>query len=189
MAASSCNEDLCLPGVYIFPITLEQSQLSTGCYLKTNNYRCSYPCLAGTLTVGPKQRSSRVQQLVQQQELAASPSCCPPALQQPCLLAGCSLMLLPAVHRWMCSQHGAEHGRKPGDIKVWSAVSEAVPASPQSLPKVLISVAADAEVWWTVFSKQQEPGIFPSPSWRGLAQKPKAVVQFLWRERNDCCWI
>lgn len=102
MAASSCNEDLCLPGVYIFPITLEQSQLSTGCYLKTNNYRCSYPCLAGTLTVGPKQRSSRVQQLVQQQELAASPSCCPPAALQLCSSHAC-LLAAPSCCSQQCT--------------------------------------------------------------------------------------
>lgn len=146
MAASSCDEDLCLPGVYVFPITLEQFQTNPGCDCKTNHYCCSYPCLAGILTVGANQHSSLLQQLVQEPGISSQPLLPCSSSAAAWLLAGCSLQLLPAVCRWVCSQQGAEHGTKPGDIKVWSAVSQAVPASPRSLPKVLISVAADAEV-------------------------------------------
>lgn len=128
MAASSHNEDLCLPGVYIFPITLKQCQLNTGCCCKTNHYCCSYPCLAGTSNVGAEQHSSLLQQLVQQQGISSQP------LLPPCSSVPACWLLPHAAHSsvqvdvqpaWSWAQ------QKPGDMKVWSAASEAVPASPR----------------------------------------------------------
>lgn len=112
LAASECDEDLCLPGVYIFPIPLEQCQLNTGCCCKNESLLLQFSMLSWHLHCGGKQLSSLVQQLVQQQGASSQPLLAP---SRPA--AGC---LLPAACRWMCSRRGAEHGRKPGDIKVWS---------------------------------------------------------------------
>lgn len=189
MANSSHNEDLCLPGVYIFPITLKQCQLNTGCCCKTNHYCCSFPCLAGTSTVGAEQHSSLLQQLVQQQGISSQP------LLPPCSSVPAHWLLPHAAHSsvqvdvqpaWSWAQ------QKPGNMKVWSAASEAVPASPQALPEVQISVAAMLRfdgLCWVSNRSQGHREAFLQVLPKGLAQKPKALVQFPRREKNGSCWI